>query len=71
MANNDKHANDRDAKFSYGVRELRQAQKQAQDALTLEDELRKAADAGRGFDPYNTSGGFDRRKHWARVGKQR
>ena len=24
----------------------------------------------RGFDPYNTSGSFDRKKNWTRVGKR-
>lgn len=27
-------------------------------------------DAGGGFDPYNSSGGFDRRKNWERVGRR-
>ena len=30
----------------------------------------KAARAGGGNDPYNTSGSFDRTKNWARIGKR-
>ena len=30
----------------------------------------KAANEKRGFDPYNTSGSFDRKKNWMRVGKR-
>jgi hypothetical protein len=29
-----------------------------------------AANEARGVDPYNTSGSFDRKKHWERVGKR-
>jgi hypothetical protein len=28
------------------------------------------AEGDRGNDPYNTSGSFDRKKNWARVGKR-
>jgi len=67
MANGDKSADD--SKFSFGTRELRQARRSA--PLTLEQPVqRKPVDAGAGFDPYNTSGSFDRRKHWERVGKR-
>lgn len=59
---------DRDPKFSFGTRELREARR-AQ-PLTLAEPQAKSAGAGAGFDPYNTSGGFDRRKHWERVGKR-
>ena len=31
---------------------------------------RSARDAGGGFDPYNSSGSFDRKKNWERVGKR-
>jgi len=50
------------------VRELRQAnlaQELSVDAAPL-----KAATEKRGFDPYNTSGSFDRKKNWMRVGKR-
>ncbi len=58
MASDDKTGNDPESKFSFGVRELRQAN------------VAKAANQNRGFDPYNTSGSFDRKKNWARVGKR-
>jgi hypothetical protein len=68
MASEQKTLNDPESTFSYGVRELRQA-KQAP-ALTVQTEPANAANEQRGFDPYNTSGSFDRKKNWARVGKR-
>jgi hypothetical protein len=68
MASDHETGNDPEAKFSFGVRELRQAntaQKLSVDAAPL-----KAANENRGFDPYNTSGSFDRKKNWMRVGKR-
>jgi len=38
--------------------------------LSLESSPRKPVVAERGSDPYNTSGSFDRKKNWARVGKR-
>jgi hypothetical protein len=38
--------------------------------LTVGDPLRKQGNEQRGSDPYNTSGSFDRKKNWARVGKR-
>ena len=38
--------------------------------LELAGAQRKAANEARGFDPYNTSGSFDRKKNWSRVGKR-
>lgn len=67
MANGDNNL-DRDTKFSFGTRELREAQKPS--VLAIEEPNKKKKDNGGGFDPYNTSGSFDRRKHWARVGKR-
>jgi hypothetical protein len=54
--------------FSFGVRELRQANTAAK--LSVDVAPRKAANENRGFDPYNTSGSFDRKKNWLRVGKR-
>ncbi len=70
MANGDKVSSDRDPKFSFGTRELRDARRA--EALAVEETPSKAknADAGGGFDPYNSSGSFDRRKHWERVSKR-
>jgi hypothetical protein len=67
MASDHKTRND-DTSFSYGVRELRQAN--AAQKLSVEIAPPKAANEKRGFDPYNTSGSFDRKKNWARVGKR-
>lgn len=65
---NGKKCDDREPSFSFGTRELREAQRKQ--PLALAEPVRKAAPAAEGFDPYNTSGGFDRRKHWERVGKR-
>ncbi len=67
MANGNE-PDDRDAKFSFGTQELREARRARR--LTLIEPPRKAEPVGAGFDPYNTSGSFDRRKHWERVGKR-
>ncbi len=67
MASNPKSGNDPDADFSFGVRELRRAHVQD---LSVTAAPLKAANEKRGFDPYNTSGSFDRKKNWASVGKR-
>jgi hypothetical protein len=67
MASNPKSGNDPDAEFSFGVRELRRTQVQD---LSVGVAPLKAANEKRGFDPYNTSGSFDRKKNWSRVGKR-
>jgi hypothetical protein len=69
MASDHKSRNDPEADFSYGVRELRQANL-AQKLSVVDQAPRKAAAQNRGFDPYNTSGSFDRKKNWTRVGKR-
>ncbi len=56
------------SEFSFGVRELRQAN--AAEKLSVNAAPLKAANEQRGFDPYNTSGSFDRKKNWSRVGKR-
>jgi hypothetical protein len=68
MTSDHKTRSDPESTFSYGVRELRQA-KAAPD-LAVASAPPKAANEQRGFDPYNTSGSFDRKKNWARVGKR-
>jgi hypothetical protein len=72
MANDDKSLQDQDARLSFGVREIkvRSAQAAAAQALALADSPPRAANDTRGFDPYNTSGSFDRKKNWTRVGKR-
>jgi hypothetical protein len=75
MANGSK-PDDRDPKFSFGIRELREAQRPRPPApaqtpgKASPGGTRSVADADAGFDPYNTSGSFDRRKHWERVGRR-
>jgi hypothetical protein len=69
MASDHKTRNDPEADFSFGVRELRQANL-AQKLSVAEHAPQKAANQNRGFDPYNTSGSFDRKKNWTRVGKR-
>ena len=70
MSNGDKISNDPDPKFSFGTRELREARR-AEPRTVEEPSLEpNNDDAGGGFDPYNSSGSFDRRKHWERVPKR-
>ena len=38
--------------------------------LSPGDPARRQGHERRGSDPYNTSGSFDRKKNWARVGKR-
>jgi hypothetical protein len=59
-------------KFSFGTRELREVQKQQEKSAApeIDSAAPNPRDAGGGFDPYNSSGGFDRRKNWTRVGKR-
>jgi hypothetical protein len=59
---------DSESDFSFGVRELRQAK--AAQTLALESAPKKPCFNQQGFDPYNTSGSFDRKKNWTRVGKR-
>ncbi|MGH9560358.1 MAG: hypothetical protein ACRD3S_02790 [Terracidiphilus sp.] len=68
MTTDRKTENDPDSTFSFGVRELRQAN--VAQKLSVDDAPLKAANEKRGFDPYNTSGSFDRTKNWVRVGKR-
>ena len=56
--------------FSFGTRELREAQREQPAAPAVDTAAPNPRDAGGGFDPYNSSGGFDRRKNWERVGKR-
>jgi hypothetical protein len=56
--------------FSFATRELREAQRERAAAPAIDTAAPNPRDAGGGFDPYNSSGGFDRRKNWTRVGKR-
>ncbi len=68
MATDDNTRSNVDSAFSFGVRELRSATVARK--LELDAAPPKAASENRGSDPYNTSGSFDRKKNWARVGKR-
>ena len=68
MTSDRKTGSDPKSTFSFGVRELREANVVRE--LHVEDAPVKAANEKRGFDPYNTSGSFDRKKNWMRVGKR-
>lgn len=57
-------------KFSFGTRELREAARAKMTAPQAAAQLPPDRDAGGGFDPYNSSGSFDRKKNWERVGKR-
>jgi hypothetical protein len=57
--------------FSFAVRELRQAKAEAQNlSLAGPAPTAKPSIKEQGSDPYNTSGSFDRKKHWTRVGRR-
>jgi len=69
MASDAKGPEDSDLNFSFGVSELRRAAAAPAPKISG-SALPKAANENRGFDPYNTSGSFDRKKHWIRTGKR-
>jgi hypothetical protein len=69
MASDDKTGRDPESNFSFAVRDLQQAHVAEKPTLDLAPPP-KAANENRGFDPYNTSGSFDRKQHWTRVGKR-
>lgn len=68
MTSDRKTGSDPESDFSFGVREMQQANMLPE--LSVTDAPFKATNEKRGFDPYNTSGSFDRKKQWARVGKR-
>ena len=55
--------------FTPGVSEMRQGNPPRTLALDARAQ-KKAQNEVQGFDPYNTSGSFDRKKNWLRVGKR-
>jgi len=68
MTSRTKSGNDPESTFSFGVREVRRAN--AAQKLGVDEAPLKAANEKPGCDPYNTSGSFDRKKNWMRVGKR-
>jgi hypothetical protein len=67
MASNDTRKDEE--KFSFGVAEMRQGNPPRTLALDARAQ-KKPQQEIQGFDPYNTSGSFDRKKNWTRVGKR-
>jgi hypothetical protein len=66
-----------ESKFAFGDSEVDRAKQAQAIAKRVAEELRsnptaavQAAGECQGFDPYNSSGSFDRKKHWERVGKR-
>jgi len=68
MAIDDKGRGNEDSGFSFAVRELRQAR--AAQTLALDPGPKKVSYKEQGSDPYNTSGSFDRKKNWTKVGRR-
>ena len=68
MAQSDESATDGDTRFTFGVRELEEAQGAARVTLEIAPPAAplRAIDESRGFDPYNTSGTLNRKNHWSR-----
>jgi hypothetical protein len=73
MTSNHKTGNDPEADFSFGVRELGQANVEKEPTVTVAPLKAvaplKLVNEKHGCDPYN-SGSFDREKNWTRVGKR-
>jgi hypothetical protein len=68
MAIDDKGRGNEDSGFSFAVSELRQAR--AAQTLALDPGPKKVSYKEQGSDPYNTSGSFDRKKNWTKVGRR-
>jgi hypothetical protein len=68
MASEFKRRADDDTSFSFAVLELRQAK--AAHSLALDPAPKKVSYKEQGSDPYNSSGSFDRKKNWTRIGKR-
>ena len=65
MSSNDKLWNELAASFSYGASEVHGGTTRELGAVAQPKAKEK-----RGFDPYNSSGSFDRKKNWNRLGKR-
>jgi hypothetical protein len=73
MASKERPANDRapNNRLRESESDPRSAGERPANGLKADQPLPKAAaNEARGVDPYNTSGSFDRKKHWERVGKR-
>jgi hypothetical protein len=73
MADHDKTQHEPDSAFSFAVSELRHARRTQQAAAQVpgvDAASLKVVHEKHGFDPYNTSGSFDRKNNWNRIGKR-
>ncbi len=73
MADQDKTRNEPESAFSFAVSELRHAkrtQQAAAEVFGVDAASLKVVNEKRGFDPYNTSGSFDRKNNWSRIGRR-
>jgi len=71
MANKERPANARDPNYRLRASESNPQSTNERPANRLKvAEAPPKANEARGVDPYNTSGSFDRKKHWERVGKR-
>jgi len=73
MADHDKTRNEPESAFSFAVSELRRAkrtQEAAPEVFGVDSASLKVVNEKQGFDPYNTSGSFDRKNNWSRIGKR-
>jgi hypothetical protein len=73
MTDHDKTRNEPESAFSFAVSELRRAkrtQEAAPKVFGVDPATLKVVNEKHGFDPYNTSGSFDRKNNWSRIGKR-
>jgi hypothetical protein len=68
MASDNRSSKNRGSISSLKERGPREATRK--EGLSLDEMPRKTASHQLGSDPYNTTGSFDRKKHWARIGKR-
>jgi len=74
MAIDHKPNSDRDAASRFDARAIAEGQTErlppAAKSLNVESAPPKPGSETHGFDPYNTTGGFDRKKNWTQVRKR-
>jgi hypothetical protein len=69
MADHEQSRNEPESNFSFAVSELRHA-RPAPTTRAVGSAPLEVVHEKRGFDPYDTTGGFDRKNNWSRVGKR-
>jgi hypothetical protein len=70
MASFSNKHDDQESNFSFAEAELQAVRKAQGISLEVAAAPKPASIKHQGFDPYNTSGSFDRKKHWTRVGRR-